>query len=250
MSEYIHAEREGNIFAISIQRSDKKNSLTTPMYGALTQLLAQADQDDQVSVIHLTGSGTSFCAGNDLTDFIASAERGDTDSPGRVFLQQLHAQRKPVVAAVNGVAVGIGVTLLLHCDLVYAAAGAPFRMPFVDLGLVPEGGSSALIPQLVGHRRAAELLLMGELFNAETAEQLGIINKVCPADELHALSWSAAQALAAKPQQALLDTKAMLRRNPSRPVQEVIDTEIAQFMGHLATDETQSILRGFVKPSA
>ena len=113
------------------------------MYQSLTDLLIDADKDKAVAVIHLTGSGDSFCAGNDLNDFMAAAERGETDSPARMFLQQLHHQRKPVVAAVNGMAIGIGVTLLLHCDLVYASAGALFKLPFVDLGVIVKSGVRA-----------------------------------------------------------------------------------------------------------
>ncbi|WP_020681336.1 enoyl-CoA hydratase-related protein [Marinobacterium rhizophilum] len=250
MNTSIRGERRGKIFAISLQRADKKNALTTGMYEVLTELFAEADRDAAVAVIHLTGSGDSFCAGNDLTDFMSAAERGETDSPGRAFLQQLHRQRKPIVAAVNGVAVGIGVTLLLHCDLAYAAAGATFRLPFVDLGLVPEGGSSALLPQMLGHRRAAELLLAGRKFDAETAVVMGIVNEACPADQLQAHSWSMAELLAAKPSQALLEAKAMLKKNPGRPLAAVIDSEIDQFMARLAGEEAQQVLRGLMKPGA
>ncbi len=250
MNPQVHGERRGNILAISLRRPDKKNALTTPMYQVLTDLFAEADRDKAVAVIHLTGSGDSFCAGNDLSDFMAAAERGETDSPARAFLQQLHRQRKPIVVAVNGVAIGIGVTLLLHCDLVYAAVGAPFRLPFVDLGLVPEGGSSALLPPMLGHRRAAELLLAGRPFDAETAVEFGIINAVCPADQLSTHSWAMAELLAAKPQQALQEAKAMLKKNPAQPLAEVIDSEIDQFMACLAGDEAQQVLRGLMKPRA
>jgi enoyl-CoA hydratase/carnithine racemase len=248
MNTQVHSERRGSILAISLQRADKKNSLTTAMYHTLTELFAQADQDEAVAVIHLTGSGDSFCAGNDLNDFMAAAERGEKDSPACAFLQQLHRQRKPVVVAVNGVAVGIGVTLLLHCDLVYAAAGAPFRLPFVDLGLVPEGGSSALLPQMLGHRRAAELLLAGKPFDAENAAEMGIINGVCSADQLQSHSWSMAELLAAKPPQALQEAKAMLKSNPDQPLAQVIASEVKLFMARLAEDEAQQVLRAFMKP--
>lgn len=248
MSTQIQGSRRGKIFAISLQRADKKNSLTTAMYQTLTELLAEADRDEAVAVVHLTGSGDSFCAGNDLNDFMAAAERGEEDSPARAFLQQLHRQRKPIVVAVNGVAVGIGVTMLLHCDLVYATTGAPFRLPFVDLGLVPEGGSSALLPQMLGHRRAAELLLVGRKFDAEAAVEMGIVNEVCPADQLQAHSWSMAELLAAKPPQALQEAKAMLKKNPSQPLAEVIDSEVEQFMARLGCEEAKQVLNGLMKP--
>lgn len=250
MNPPLHAERRGNIFAITLQRPDKKNALTTVMYQTLTELFAAADRDDEVAVIYITGSGDSFSAGNDLGDFMAAADRGDSDSPGRAFLQQLHRQRKPIVAAVNGLAIGIGVTMLLHCDLVYAAEGVPFRLPFVDLGLVPEGGSSALLPQMLGHRRAAELLLLGRKFDAQEAADLGIVNGVCPADQLQQLSWSMAEALAAKPPQALRAAKAMLKQNLSQPLTAVIDSEIDLFMQRLAGNEAQTVLRGLLKAGA
>ncbi|NVK41449.1 MAG: enoyl-CoA hydratase/isomerase family protein [Oceanospirillaceae bacterium] len=248
MTSLISSERRGKILSISLQRPDKKNALTTAMYETLTGLFARADQDDAVAVIHFTGSGDSFCAGNDLNDFMAAARHGEADSPGRAFLQQLHRQRKPVVAAVNGVAVGIGVTMLLHFDFVYAAAGARLRLPFVDLGLLPEGGSSALLPQMLGHRRAAELLLAGQGFDADDALKMGIVNAVYPADALQMHSWSMAERLAGKPPLALQQAKRMMKQNPVRPLAEVIDSEVDDFMAALAGDEAQQVLHALMKP--
>lgn len=246
MSSTIYSKQQGKILAISLQRQDKKNALTLNMYKELTQLFSQADQDDSIAVIHLTGSGDSFCSGNDLFDFVAASEDKQTDNPARSFLQQLHRQRKPIVAAVNGVAVGIGVTMLLHFDFVYAVEGTSFKMPFVDLGLVPEGGSSAILPQMLGHRRAAELLLAGDSFNANEAVNMGIVNDAVPADQLHERSWSMAELLANKPPKALQQAKMMMKNNPNRPLEQVIESEIELFMNYLNGPEARQVFQVFL----
>lgn len=238
MSGSIVQTVEESVLYLELNRSNKKNALTRTMYQQLTRLLAEADADPGIRVVHLTGSGDSFCAGNDIADFMAASQAGEMDAPALDFLKQLHAQRKPIVVAVNGIAVGIGVTLLLHCDFVYAAEGAGFRLPFVDLGLVPEGGSSALLPRLLGHRKAAELLLACEPFDALTAERYGIINRVYPADRLLAESKAMASRLALKPAAALLQAKAMLKNNPERSLERVIPAEVELFMKHLNSEET------------
>ncbi|HEY5718294.1 MAG TPA: enoyl-CoA hydratase-related protein [Motiliproteus sp.] len=242
MSEWIKVERQGAILSITLNRPEKKNALTVAMYQRLQQALHAADSDPEVRVVHLTGSADSFSAGNDLADFIAAGQQTVTDNPAQALLHQLHRQRKPVVVAVNGLAIGIGTTLLLHCDFVYAARSARFKLPFVDLGLVPEGGSSALLPQMMGHRRAAELLLACELFGAEQAVAWGIANRVCDDDELTAISWEMATRLAEKPPLALQQAKAMLKANPGRPLDEVIDSEIAEFLQRLQQPEALQAL--------
>lgn len=249
MTALIQSERQGKVLSITLNRSDKKNALTTAMYEELTASFERGDRDDAVAVVHITGSGDSYCAGNDIADFMAAAEGGASDSPGRLFLQQLHRQHKPIVAAVNGVAVGIGVTMLLHFDIAYAADDARFRLPFVDLGLVPEGGSSAILPQLLGHRRASELLLAGQGFDAECAERWGIVNGICSPDQLLSRSWSMAERLAEKPPGALQQAKAMLKRNPGQPLAQVIDSEVEAFMARLVTDEARQALSAFLHRS-
>ncbi len=242
MSEAILSEIKEGVLYLTLNRADKKNALTLSMYQGLLDAMVEADRNPDVRVIHLTGSGDSFSAGNDIADFIEASRAGDTKTPALDFLMQIHAQQKPVVAAVNGIAVGIGVTLLLHCDFVYAAEGAMFRMPFVDLGLVPEGGSSVVIPQLIGHRKAAELLLACDAFDAASAEAYGIVNKAVPANQLLETSTGMANRLAAKPPKALLQAKAMLKANVGQPLEQAIPAEVELFMKHLASEEAAQTL--------
>lgn len=242
MSDAILSRIEEGVLYLSINRADKKNALTLAMYQTLCDELVAADENPEVAVVHLTGSGDSFCAGNDIADFVEASRAGNTKTPALDFLLQLNGQRKPVVVAVNGIAVGIGVTLLLHCDFVYAAKGSMFRMPFVDLGLVPEGGSSVVIPQLVGHRKAAELLLACDAFDADAAEEYGIVNKAVAPDQLLATSTDMAKRLAAKPPKALLQAKAMLKANVGQPLEQVIPAEVELFMQHLVSEEASRTL--------
>lgn len=246
MSELILNEVHSGLLYLTLNRAEKKNALTQGMYETLTRMLADADQDPEIRAIHITGSGDSFCAGNDIADFLEASRAGQTVPPGQAFLLQLHKQQKPVVAAVNGMAIGIGVTMLLHCDLVYAAKGISFRLPFVDLALVPEGGSSALLPQMLGHRKAAELLLACEPFNSDQAERYGIVNRVFPAGSLLAESSALAERLARKPAAALCQAKAMLKQNIDQPLEQVIVSEIREFMARLNESEAQKILQNYL----
>jgi len=242
MHELIKVEQQGAILAITLARPEKKNALTVAMYQRLCDALRAADAEPSVRVVLITGSGDSFSAGNDLADFIAAGQQTLSDNPAQRLLHQLHGQRKPIVAAVNGLAIGIGTTLLLHCDFAYAARSARFKLPFVDLGLVPEGGSSALLPQMLGHRRAAEL------FDGAAAVGYGIVNAVCEDSELTRVSWAMAQKLAAKPPQALQQAKAMLKANSGQPLGAVIDSEIAEFLQRLTSVEAQQALAALMQP--
>jgi enoyl-CoA hydratase/carnithine racemase len=161
------------------------------------------------------------------------------------------AQAKtPIVAAVNGLAVGIGVTMLLHCDLVYAVDSATFNFAFIDLGVVPEAGSSYLLPQIIGQRRSAELLMLGERFNVQTAREIGIVNQIVTADELDGLAWSKAQQLASKPPQALRQTKMLLKRGNAQAVEETIAYELEVFAEQLQSDEARQMMQAFLERSA
>ncbi len=223
MTDHIVTSIAEGILQIRINRPEKKNALTLAMYTAMADALAGADGNAQVRAIVLTGSDGCFTSGNDVADFLEYNPAG-TESPAIRFLQTLGAATKPVIAGVNGLAVGIGVTMLLHCDLVYAADSATFQLPFVNLGLVPEAASSMLLPRLMGYQRAAELLLLGERFDARTAHELGLVNGVVPANELAAMVQQRAAALAAKPPASLRLTKALMRRDtesiPARMAQE------------------------------
>lgn len=247
MTEQVQYEIKGAVASIVLNRADKKNALTVAMYRRLVALLQAADADEAVRVIHITGSGDSFSAGNDLADFIAAGQQAVGDNPALRLLHQLHGQRKPVVAAVNGVAIGIGTTLLLHCDFAYAARSARFKLPFVDLGLVPEGGSSAILPQTLGHRRAAELLLACESFDPADAERYGIVNAVCDDAVLLDTSWTMAERLAAKPPLALQQAKAMLKANNGQPLNQVIDSEVEEFLRRLSRPEALQVLAALTR---
>jgi enoyl-CoA hydratase/carnithine racemase len=201
---------EAGVTTLTIHRPDRKNSITSAMYGAMHEALAAAQADASVRVVVFQGSETIFSAGNDIGDFLNTPPAGP-DAPVFKFLHTLAAFPKPVVAAVCGPAVGIGTTMLFHCDLVYAGDNAAFSMPFVNLGLCPEAASSLLVPQMLGYHRAAEALLLGEPFMAEAALEVGLVNRVVPPSEVNALTQAQARKLAAKPLSSLTQTKRLMK---------------------------------------
>lgn len=214
MSDLVQVARDGQVLSATLSRPEKKNALTGAMYLALVEALAEASRDETVAVVLLRGRDGVFTAGNDIGDFLAAAGSPQA-SPGSLFIRALAAFEKPLVAAVDGPAIGIGTTLCFHCDLVYAAPGARFQMPFVDLGLVPEAGSSLLATQRFGVARAAQFLMLAESFDAAAAHDLGLVNAVVPAEALYAHALGKAQALAAKPRDALLVTRRLMRGDPA-----------------------------------
>ncbi|MFV0472717.1 MAG: enoyl-CoA hydratase-related protein [Pikeienuella sp.] len=205
---------EAGVMTLLINRPEKKNALTDALYHALADGMAAAEADDAVGAVLLAGAGGNFSTGNDLVDFMKVAQGGAKGEGVGRFLRAQVEGRKPLIAAVEGLAVGVGATTLFQCDLVYAAENADIRTPFVDLGLAPENGSSMLAPMLMGHQRAFELLALGEPFDARRAEAAGLVNRVVPAAELMAVALAAARRLAAKPRRSLLETRAMLRPDP------------------------------------
>jgi enoyl-CoA hydratase/carnithine racemase len=227
----VTVELDGGVLRVTMDRPEKKNALTQAMYGAMADALDRAESDDAVRVVLIRARGDDFCAGNDLADFDLAGE----SETGR-FLARLAATTIPLVIAVQGVAIGVGTTMLLHADLVYAAEGARFRLPFVDLGLVPEAGSTLLLPQLVGYQRAADLLLTGRFFDAAEANALGIVNTVVERETLDAATADIARALAAKPPGALRQTKALLR-TPASPLPERMTLEGRAFAAQLRSPE-------------
>lgn len=234
------------VCTVTIDRPEKKNSLTRSMYAGLADAIAMAAADDAVRALLITGAGDVFCAGNDIGDFRAAP---DPDPPSKRFYFGLAGFEKPVVAAVPGLAIGIGCTMLLHADLVYAASTARFRLPFVDLGVVPELGSSMLLPLLAGHHRAAELLMLGEFFDAAAAHGIGLVNRVLDAAELLPFATATAQALASKPPGALRTTKALLRHGGAALAQHM-ETERRLFAVALASPETQAIMANVLQKRA
>jgi enoyl-CoA hydratase/carnithine racemase len=245
MAEHLNVSVQDRILTLQLDRPEKKNALTRGMYLGMIEALKQAESDSNVRVVLITGTAGCFTAGNDLMDF-ANAKPGET-SPAILYLQTLASAPKPVIAAVAGVAVGIGTTMLLHCDLVYAASDARFQLPFVNLGLCPEAGSSAILPALVGHRQAAELLYFGEPFTADTARNLGIVNAIVDSNDLLSTAAAKTKQLAEKPPSALRTTKALLKRGSTAMIAEAMAKETEQFAALLQGPEAREAMMAFMQ---
>ena len=239
MALTILAEQQDGLLLLTLNRPDKRNALNTEMYQALTEAFQQAAQDERVHVVVLQGQQECFTAGNDLADFMGKSSL-DADDPILQFLHTLADFPKPVIAAVGGPAVGIGTTLLLHCDLVYLGENARLQLPFVELGLVPEFASSLLLPRAVGHLKAAELLLLAEAIDAPEALRLGLANRVLEAAELLPFARAQGLKLAAKAPKALQKSKALLKQELRQAVHFVIDLEARAFSLALQGEEAQS----------
>ena len=244
MTDHIQVTVDDGVLPAVINRPDKKNALTNEMYDALSEAAARANEDSAIRVLLITGSGDSFTAGNDITVFQHSGSGGG-GTRAHAFIDRFVGMSKPVVPAVNGLAIGIGATILLHCDIVYAADTARLRFPFVDLGLVPENASSLLLPRLAGYQRAAELMLTGRFFSAQEAHELGLVSRVLPADQLIEQAMATARDLAEKPVEALAATRALLKGD----LTEVLvrkDKEGAMFSDRLRSSEAQAIFAAFL----
>jgi len=233
------------IMQIRINRPAKKNALTVAMYEALVDSLILAEQDPEVKVILFTGTEGAFTAGNDLQDFLKSPPKDDS-APVIRFINLLPKAKKPMIAAVNGMAVGIGTTMLLHCDLVYASRSAMFVLPFINLALVPEAASSLLLPRIAGYHKAAELLMLGEPFDPQVALEARIINAICADDQLLDTAMEAAKKLTEKPQAALLATKALLKQEDVF-VSSRIESELSEFIKHLSSAESKEAFTAFLE---
>ncbi|MDH5538298.1 MAG: enoyl-CoA hydratase [Rhizobacter sp.] len=232
------------VATIEIARPEKKNAITVAMYQAMADALTAANADKAVRAVLITGQPGIFTSGNDIEDF-AQRPRQSADSPVFQFMKALHGSEKPVVAAVTGAAIGIGTTMLLHCDLVYVSDEARLAMPFVGLGLVPEFGSSLILPQLVGHVKAAEKLLLGDPFTAEEAVEMRIANAVLPAAEVVNHARRMAERFNALPPGAVRDTKQLLRRNRTEPVMQTIAAEAELFGARLGSPEAREAFSAF-----
>jgi enoyl-CoA hydratase/carnithine racemase len=216
----ILSHTEGGVCTLTLNRLQRKNSLTAAMYAALADALEQARDDAAVRVVVLQGHETVFSAGNDIGDFLATPPTSQ-DAPVFRFLRAISTFAKPLVASVCGPAVGIGTTLLLHCDLIYAGDNAAFSMPFVNLGLCPEAASSLLAPRMFGYHRAAEALLMGEPFFAEAAQEVGLVNRVVPPTEVNGYAQAQARKLAGKPLSSLIETKRLMKGDTQAVLQKM-----------------------------
>ena len=246
MTEHIEVTRDGAVQILRFNRPEKKNAITNAMYHALTDALAAAEADDAIAVHVLLGHPGVFTAGNDVGDFLQLAQNIDFSEAGVTRYLRLQPDiEKPLLAGVDGLAVGIGTTLLFHCDMVFATPDSRFMTPFVDLGLVAENASSLMAPRIIGAQRAFELLALGEAFSAERAEAAGMINAVLPAAEMETRTLETAQRLAAKPRQALRLTKALLKGDV-RPIHAASEKETALFGERLGSDEARAAFMAFM----
>jgi enoyl-CoA hydratase/carnithine racemase len=246
MSTDILTHIEAGVMTITLNRLERKNSITSAMYGALADSLAAAEADAAVRVVVLQGHETIFSAGNDIGDFLTKPPAGK-DSPVFRFLRGIAAFSKPLVAAVCGPAVGVGTTMLFHCDLVYAGDNAAFSMPFVNLGLVPEAASSLLVPRMMGYHRAAEALLLGEPFMAEAALEVGLVNRVVPPMEANGVAQGVARKLAAKPISSLVETKRLMKQGQQALVLQQMDEEGASFSRMLGEPAAREAFGAFME---
>lgn len=243
MTDFVRTDTDDAVRVITLTRTDKKNALTQAMYSALTEALQQASADDAIRAVLLQGDENVFCAGNDLQDFLSLSEIGP-DSPILRFLMTLLHFEKPLLAAVAGPAVGIGTTVLLHCDWVVAHDNARFQLPFVALGLCAEAGSSALLARRVGQANANEWLLTGRPYNAEQALSQGLINKTVSQD-VCAAGLKQAKTIASLPCKAVMTTKALIRKPYLAEAEQAIHEEAAQFVQLLKGDECKAAISAF-----
>jgi enoyl-CoA hydratase/carnithine racemase len=250
MGSDIRTDTTGGVLSITLARPDRRNAITVAMYSALAQAIEAAAGDGSLRLITIRGEGKDFTAGNDLSDFLAELPRQSDDIPVWRLLRALARNQIPMLAAVQGNAVGIGTTMLLHCDLVIAEESARFSLPFVDLGLVPEAASSLLLPRLAGRKRAARYLLLGEPFGPHEALDAGIVSHVVADGELGAATGKIVAALLAKPAQALRLTQKLLRQGSADELLERMELEGSHFSERLQSDEVKAAIAAFFQRKA
>jgi enoyl-CoA hydratase/carnithine racemase len=245
MSEHVRVERQGGVLSITLARPERRNAITVAMYAALAEAVESAAGDDSVRVITFRGEGQDFAAGNDLADFLQALPRDTNEIPVWRFLRAMATCETPLVAAVHGNCVGIGTTMLLHCDLVAAEEGARFSLPFVDLALVPEAASSLLLPRLAGRRRAARYLLLSEPCGVSEALDIGLISHVAAPGKLEEKLASIVVALLAKPAGALRQTQRLLRHGARDEIFERMQLEGQVFAERLGSAEAKAAITAF-----
>lgn len=248
MAEEIVSHVDGGILRIEINRPEKKNALTAAMYSAMADALERGQNDPAVRVVLIHGQQDIFTSGNDLQDFMNFNPNEPLESrPVYRFLRAMSTAPKPIVAAVNGAAIGVGTTLLLHCDLVYAGESAVLQLPFVNLGLCPEAASSHLLPRLAGHLRAAEMLLLGEPFPAHRAREIGLVNEVLPDTQVLERALAKAHRLATQPPESVRITKQLLKQAEADTVERAMAAEIKLFFERLTSAEAKEAFQAFVE---
>ncbi|WP_108945440.1 enoyl-CoA hydratase-related protein [Shewanella halifaxensis] len=241
----IQVRDDNGVRIITFNRPDKRNAINLQMYTQLTEYLIQGESDNEIRAFMFRGQADCFTSGNDVADFLQNSGLG-ADHPAFRFLFCLLDLQKPVIAAVTGAAVGIGTTMLLHCDLVYADNSAKFQLPFVQLALVPEAGASLLLPLAIGQAKASELLMLGESFNADDAFTYGLINKVVSSDSIFDYALKRAHQLASQPPISLQSTKKLIRYN-KEDVRKQMERELKEFEQRLASDEAKARFAAFLK---
>jgi len=245
MSDIV-TERSGSILRIQLNRPAKKNAMTSSMYISLADLLNGAAADDQIRVVLWHGAGDSFCAGNDIEDFLKNPV-GPGESPQSRLMKAFINFDKPLVAAVHGAAIGGGTTMLTHCDFVYAGESAKFQMPFINLALIPEFGSTYSIPARIGHIRAAQLLMLGHPFDAKQAAELGLVTQVVPDAKLLAVATETAQKLAEKPMGALRACKRLMKAGSRAQLEQAMSVENEEFSSRLHSADAKEALAAFLE---
>ena len=242
----IITERTDGILRVQLNRPAQKNAMTSAMYTNLADILNEADKDDAIRVVLWHGAGNAFCAGNDVVDFLKNPPRPGAFPQG-LLMEAFVRFEKPIVVAVQGAAIGGGTTMLTHCDFVYAGESAKFQLPFINLALVPEFGSSFSIPARVGHLRAAEMYLLGEPFTATRAVELGLATRVVLDSDLLATATATAQKLAAKPSGALQASKRLLKQASIGQLTEAIKSETQEFMERVTSADAKEALSAFLE---
>jgi len=245
MSDII-TEQSGAVLRVQLNRPASKNAMTSAMYITLADLFDSAAKDDEIRVVLWHGAGDSFCAGNDIGDFVKNPP-GAGESPQALLMKALINFDKPIIAAVHGAAIGGGTTMLTHCDFVFAGESAKFQMPFVNLALVPEFGSSCTIPARAGYLRAAELILTGQSFDAREAAELGVVTRVVPNQELLATATDTAQKLAQKPPAALRACKRLLRQSTREQLEQAVRLENEEFSERVRSAEAKEAFTAFLE---
>ncbi|HEX5659860.1 MAG TPA: enoyl-CoA hydratase [Polyangiales bacterium] len=248
MTEHVKSDRANGVLTLTLDRPEKKNALTPAMYGALAQAIDGAADDPAVRCILIQSEGDIFTAGNDLADFTAASKGGDVPLGAQPLLVALARAKTPLVAAVHGKAVGVGATLLLHCDLVFLADDAQLSTPFVNLALVPEAASSLLLPARIGHVRAFAMFVLGEVVDAQKALAWGLANAVVPRAELRAKARAAAEAVAQRPPAAVALTKSLMREPTALTAR--MDVETAHFIEQLRSPEAREAFTAFAEKRA
>ena len=244
--EEIITEHSGNILRVQLNRPAKRNAMTSAMYLSLASIFNKAANDENTRVILWHGAGDSFCAGNDIEDFLKNPP-GPGESPQAALMHVLVDLDKPLVAAVHGAAIGGGTTMLTHCDFIYAGESAKFQMPFINLAVVPEFGSSCSVPSRIGHLRAAELLLLGAPFDARRAADLGLVTEVAPDKDVLAKATETARKLAAKPAAALQASKRLMKQPFREQIKAAMKAENEEFSAQVRSEDAKEALTAFLE---